>query len=178
MNALLPGDRVEMIKERANTVLARYKSVQDPFDRLRKIAAEHGVEVLEAELYDISGTLTREGDGWKIYVNRQDSPQRQLFTVAHELGHFFVHGDKCSEFVDGQFVARDDDENTAEAELEANEFAGNLIMPEEKVRAAVGEDVGGGISVDSITSLARRFGVSTLAMAIRLKNLGYAVPGI
>jgi Zn-dependent peptidase ImmA (M78 family) len=108
---------------------------------------------------------------WVIYVNRHDSQQRKLFTIAHELGHFFVHRELCDEFVDGQLISRSEQERYALQELEANEFAGNLIMPEAIVR----ERAVGKITSDTLLSLARSFGVSTLAMETRLRNLGYEV---
>lgn len=172
MNGLLTPAKVEEIKSKANELLARYADVADPYKLVSKIAADHDVQLFESDLYEMSGALRKEGNRWVIYVNRGDSQQRQLFTIAHELGHFFVHKELCDEFIDGQLISRDEQERFAVQELEANEFAGNLIMPEARVR----ERVAGDITGDSLLSLARSFGVSTLAMETRLRNLGYDVP--
>lgn len=170
MNRLLSQQRIEEIKQGANAVLDKYRGIDDPLQLVSRIAADQGIQILEADLYEISGALRKEGGRWVIYVNRGDSQQRKLFTVAHELGHYFVHRDLCDEFVDGQLVSRDEQDRYAAKELEANEFAGNLIMPEARVR----ERVAGQVTADTLQSLAKSFGVSTLAMETRLRNLGYA----
>ncbi|MBI1812330.1 ImmA/IrrE family metallo-endopeptidase [Candidatus Peregrinibacteria bacterium] len=172
MNRLLEPGQAQKIQQKANELLAKYRQVSDPYELVSKIASDHEVRIMEADLYEMSGALRKESDHWVIYVNRSDSQQRKLFTIAHELGHFFVHRDLCDEFVDSQFVARDNRERHTERELEANEFAGNLIMPELEVR----ERVSGNITEDTLLSLARSFGVSAIAMETRLRNLGYATP--
>lgn len=138
---------------------------------MSEIAKDHGITILQSELSEISGALRKEGDKWVIYVNSTDSERRKLFTIAHELGHYFVHKDLCNEFVDGQLISRNDQQKYAVNELEANEFAGNLIMPEEKIR----EMVTGQVTNDVLQKMAKSFGVSTLAMGTRLQNLGYAI---
>ena len=170
MNTLLSTERLTEIKNEANTTLKVHGHVKNPFERISSIADANGIELLEADLYDISGALRKEGGSWKIYVNKQDSEQRKLFTVAHELGHYFIHKDERNEFIDGQFIARDETMKYMEQELEANEFAGNLIMPEQEVRNSIATDQ---ITTKTIQDMARQFGVSTFAMDTRLRNLGY-----
>mgnify|MGYP003733831097 FL=1 len=170
MNTLLSTERLTEIKNEANTTLKEHGHVKNPFERISSIADANGIELLEADLYDISGALRKEGGSWKIYVNKQDSEQRKLFTVAHELGHYFIHKDERNEFIDGQFIARDETMKYMEQELEANEFAGNLIMPEQEVRNSIATDQ---ITTKTIQDMARQFGVSTFAMDTRLRNLGY-----
>lgn len=169
MNKLLEPERVEAIKQQANTLLGRYKDISDPYELVGRIAKDEGIKILESDLYEMSGALRKENSHWVIYVNRGDSEQRKLFTIAHELGHFFVHRELCDEFVDGQLISRTEQQRYATQELEANEFAGNLMMPETLVR----ERATGQITSDTLLSLARSFGVSTLAMETRLRNLGY-----
>ena len=94
---LLPVTERQRIQDCANALLKRYLSYSDAVERLTKLAKDHGVEVLEADLYDISGALKHEYGKWRIYINRQDSSTRQIFTLAHELGHFFLHRDEAEE---------------------------------------------------------------------------------
>lgn len=49
-----------------------------------------GVE-FSAERQDIAGYI--DFDKNTIYVNVDDAPVRQRFTMAHELGHYFLHKD-------------------------------------------------------------------------------------
>lgn len=168
---LLPPIERTRIKDCANALLRKYLGYGDALERLAKLAKDHQVEVLEADMYDMSGALKREQGGWRIYINRQDSPTRQLFTLAHELGHFFLHRQEEEEFVDGALVMnRDEDGKYGKKELEANEFAGNLVMPEVMIRKRIGEKP---LDDEKVLELASVFGVSPLAMALRLRSIGY-----
>lgn len=171
---LLPPQQRDRIKECANGILKRYLAYGDAVERLTKLAKDHGVQVLEADMYDMSGALKRESGSWKIYINRQDSSTRQIFTLAHELGHFFLHREEDEEFVDGDFVMnRDEDAKYRRTEMEANEFAGCMVMPEETIRRRLGERIP---DDETVVDLASQFQVSPLAMAIRLRSIGYDMP--
>lgn len=64
-----------------------------------------------------------------IYVNKQEPPKRQTFTIAHELGHKILHEDwaKTNEY---QVLYRDTTKMTQDwREVEANTFAANLLVP-------------------------------------------------
>ncbi len=98
-------------------------------------------------------------------------PRRRRFTVAHEIGHWELHATE----VEADFICRLGDVREGQEkgspehlrEREANRFAAELLMPEERVRTSVeahGSDVAG---------QAERFDVSALSMAWRLYNLGY-----
>lgn len=56
----------------------------DPF----KVCREIGIDVYQADLAeDVSGLARRSpGQGSTIYVERNDSMNRQRFTCAHEMG--------------------------------------------------------------------------------------------
>ncbi len=42
----------------------------------------------------ISGILAKAGENsFKIAVNRNEATEKQRFTAAHELGHYFLHRD-------------------------------------------------------------------------------------
>jgi len=168
MNKLLSPAKVAEIKNKADRVLITCKNDDATHERLFKIAENNNIKIVEADLYDVSGALRRTSRGWKIYVNRQDSPQRKKFTIAHELGHFFMHTDQADEFVDGQIFTRSEVEKYGQRELEANEFAANVVMPEQKLRQMVPDIV----TQEVIDSLANAFEVSRFAMENRLLNLG------
>lgn len=80
----------------------------------------------ESDLKDISGLLKKKEGEWVIYVNQEDSPSRKVFTIAHELGHYFLHKDSCDNFVDGPLIYRKEKSKFETKEIEANEFAGQL----------------------------------------------------
>ena len=96
----------------------------------------------------------------KIYVKQGDIPQRQRFTIAHELGHIHLHNGDRFRTERGLNVFSDDHE-----EVEANRFAAMLLMPENEFRK-IWE-----ISEQSIEYVANYFAVSKLSASIRANTL-------
>jgi Zn-dependent peptidase ImmA (M78 family) len=127
---------------------------------------------------DLSGFLYRDKDQAVIGVNTSHSPARQKFTIAHELGHLLLH-DQEQLHVDHGFRVRLrsdlSSQGTDEAEQEANFFAASLLMPKEFIERDLADKEFVEIFDDDdfLPGLARKYGVSTQALAIRLKTLGY-----
>lgn len=135
-----------------------------PVDPVR-IARAFGVEVFHADLReDLSGLFSpaREEHGPEIYVDTDESPIRQRFTTAHELGHFIEDGNGLQ--VDRR---RDDLARTGRDpnEIYANEFAAALLMPEYAVKRLLA----GGMPAERMHEV---FKVSRESMGYRLQNLG------
>ena len=112
-----------------------------------------------------------------IGINRDQAAVRQRFTVAHELGHLLLH-EHSRVYVDRGFRVRlrsglSSDE-TDRDEMEANRFAAELLMPIEFLQADLEEQEFDLAADDQFRALAKRYGVSTQALAIRLNGLGYA----
>lgn len=133
---------------------------------------------------DVSGFLFLGGERPMIGVNTSQSIVRQRFTIAHEFGHYLLHGFTPSEVhVDHGFkvMLRDgrSSEGTDEAEREANLFAAELLMPEDMLHTALQSM--SHLSIDDVQvdelldKLARQYNVSKQAMMFRLANLGYLV---
>lgn len=126
---------------------------------------------------DLSGFLYRDKEQAVIGVNTSHAPVRQNFTIAHELGHLLLH-DQDQLHVDREFRVRlrndVSSQGTDEAEQEANYFAASILMPREFLeRDLEKKEYFDLLDDDSIRELARKYGVSTQALAIRLKTLGY-----
>src|SRR5579872_2579934 len=105
-----------------------------------QIARTLGIDVRQAVLSpDVSGALVKKlGEDPVILMNANDAPNRQRFTCAHELGHFVERGNDpdAYEYVD----LRDtiwSAAGTDPAEVFANNFAANLLMPAAEVRELV-----------------------------------------
>ncbi len=83
------------------------------------------------------GMLARDPDDhavWGIAYNGKARPERQRFTIAHELGHFILHRNQQPSFnCDSQSVHTGID-GLRQIEREADEFAGNLLMPGDLLR--------------------------------------------
>lgn len=141
------------------------------------VARRLGIDVRLADLPDdVSGAIIKQaGAAPIILVDIEDHQNRQRFTVAHEIGHYFRRaGDEKFEYIDlrGQLASQ----GTDSEEQFANAFAAALLMPAEFVRQHAEKRgiVAGGTTIDAINldALAKTFGVSPEAMRWRLVNLG------
>lgn len=63
-----------------------------------------------------------------IFVNTHESPLRQTFTVAHELGHKILH-EAWAHSAEYKVLLRNPEGQQDFRESEANVFAANLLMP-------------------------------------------------
>lgn len=114
---------------------------------------------------DESGSLKKERDGsWVITVNSLHHPHRQRFTIAHELAHYIKHTIISDEFNDSVFFR---DGTINEIETEANRFAAELLMPDNQFQVFVNE------KSKNVEEIASYFQVSSMAVRLRAKQLGY-----
>lgn len=146
-----------------------------PVSRIAKAkGARISVDFLQG---DLSGFLYRDKQQAVIGVNTSHSRARQNFTVAHELGHLLLH-DQEQLHVDHEFRfrLRNDvsSQGISEYEQEANFFAASLLMPREFIERDLEDQIFVDLLDDDfLRDLARKYGVSAQALAIRLKTLGY-----
>lgn len=166
-------------RAQAERLLAKLGRASVPVD-VRAVANELGLTLIEQALADVSGLLMTGNGRALIAVNRTDVDHRKRFSIAHEIGHFYlghqfeagahVHVDK------GNFISARGARAAAGVdpkEIEANQFAAALLMPSALVRAEVHKLTQGGPLNDlQVPKLATLFGVSDQAMTIRLSTLG------
>lgn len=140
------------------------------------LAERHGVAVREGQMEEsVSGMLVVKERGAVIGVNAKHHPNRQRFTVAHELGHYFLHREEGRVFVDAAPVFFRDGasaEGDDWQEVEANAFAAELLMPKDMLVAEVRDAPVDAFDDLALRRLAARFGVSVQALTIRLTRLG------
>jgi len=149
-----------------------------PYEEVLKLNEDLKIYVVSLD-GDISGATTFEvvegKEKFSIFVNSTKPLTRRNFTIAHELGHYFLHKDilrKNEGLVDGEHAVdgdnvlyRLDGSESKRVETEANNFAASLIMPEQLVKKAWD-------ALKSIEACANVFNVSNIAMSIRLERLG------
>jgi len=131
-----------------------------------------GIEIRKENLKDdLSGVLRKspESSKWEMLVNAKHHPNRQRYTIAHELGHYCLHRHFQIEFEDRIFF-RGGEGN--KEEMQANSFASEILIPEGDFRKMIRE------GKNKIDELAQEFGVSTLALRIRAKSLGMSGHGL
>jgi len=135
----------------------------------KAIAEKAGIKVGYLPFEDMASGLydpaPANGSGPMIQISMSESDNRQRFTCAHELGHHFLGHGRRNRDTPESFRASSHDP----VEAEANRFAAHLLMPADYVKALVE-----GKGITSLSLLAASFGVSTVAMSIRLQSMGYA----
>lgn len=124
-----------------------------------------GADVMRSDLgRKLSGVVSKQKRARaKVVINARHVPQRQRFTLAHEIGHV----------VERRSLARDDDYSFEDLprgdgydlhEFFADEFAGELLMPEHALLHKRFVNY-------SYPELAAAFDVSIDAMKMRLERL-------
>ncbi|MDR3429992.1 ImmA/IrrE family metallo-endopeptidase [Silvimonas sp.] len=134
------------------------------------IATQFGVKVFEARFeQEVSGALVKKpGQDPIIMLAAGDSKPRKRFTCAHELGHYVKRqqdGDPAEAY---DYVDLRDARSTTgtdPAEIFANQFAANLLMPSSEVKRLHKDG-------QPAYLMALHFGVSPESMAYRLNKLG------
>ena len=169
--------KAKKIQRQVEQILEQYNISSPPID-VPFIAKSRGIDLVLADLGDISGILFREGNRITIGVNKNHKETRQRFTIAHEIGHLFLHGDEALH-VDKVFAIKLRNHTSSEAvdlgEIEANAFAAELLMPTEMIQQEM-QKLPGVLDYEKdiiIERLAKIFNVSQQATTIRLINLGY-----
>lgn len=162
---------------RAARALLMQHGVKGPPVPVRRIAKSLGVRVEYAPLEDELSGLAHIRDGVSIIaINTLHAPNRQRFTLAHELAHIQLHHDELTRVVhvDRGSLRRDAlaAAGVDPIEIEANAFAAELLMPRTLLKLALQ-----GRSVDleddsAVLDLAKRFRVSDAAMRYRLSSFG------
>lgn len=109
---------------------------------------------------------------WVSAAEARSSAGRRRFTIAHELGHWRLHAGQGKQTRAAIYCrpdqvndGREDLGNDMRTEAEANRFAATLLMPEGLVRRDARDHK------LNVPLLAKRFGVSSTAMRLRLDVL-------
>ena len=161
----------EELEELTSEILLSNDMYKVPVDVI-KIANANDIKVYEGDLdKKTSGAIryNKATDKFEILINKNDVKTRQRFTVAHELGHYFLHQDylKSEEIhIDTLYRAVEKaDEEEKKRERQVDYFAGALLMNRTLLEKLYKEN-------NSIQDLADIFNVSVSAMTVRLDILG------
>jgi Zn-dependent peptidase ImmA (M78 family) len=175
--------RTQRAIREARRVLEQHGISSAPVD-VESLAKQWAHVVKQNLREDISGMLVPlpnpvDQRQWAIVVNKAHSVVRQRFTIAHELAHLLLHGYTAAH-ADRGFKVRLRDSHSAEGsvleEIEANNFAAELLMPEPLLRERLQNHTidyapDDPSSEQQLARLAREFNVSKQALSIRLSGL-------
>lgn len=114
---------------------------------------------------EILGLLLVHGEDVGLFYKASDTEHRQRFTMAHELGHYCIHyGDAIK---DSSYIEFRNNMNGGEKkEIEANTFAGEILIPEPSLRNIINR-----LLKPTLQGLADIFDVSVSVMRARLEYL-------
>lgn len=154
-------------------------SIQEPSIDLNRIAKFANISIHTKELNDaVSAALDlRDNNRPLILVNKFHSNLRQRFSIAHELGHFYLKHNPGSVHIDSKILFRrkDSDDDDRKKEREANQFAAELLMPTDWLMQEFQDGLVSNYELwekeDFISELSLKYQVSVSAMAIRLEEL-------
>lgn len=134
-----------------------------------------GLMLILEPLKNSDGKIIRGKKKTIIKVNSDiNYPEKIRFTIAHELGHYFLH-DKLEIHNDNSAtLSWFDIENKAQRgiqEYEANDFASELLMPEKKFREFIERKTFG---PNLIKEISDRFNTSLTSVVYRMIALDIA----
>ena len=129
-------NRKKEIELLAIGILNKYQINKNPGRYIKKIVDGEGIELIDYHEWseEICGRFMYINDTPVIYYNAKHTERMQAFTLAHELGHYFLShlDDTEPEIVclDRDFERLDDSTNEIDKkEVEANFFAACLLLP-------------------------------------------------
>lgn len=154
--------RSKEARQRANQILSVLSINTNPIP-LEQIAKYLDFEIIYFDFPEHISAITHIENGKKhIGVNKNHAEVRQRFSIAHEFGHFICgHESYDHDRTKTEGLPKYLDPHNKQ-ELEADEFAAELLMPEFLLKNE---------KIDSILNVAKKYNVSEQAMCIQLMNL-------
>ncbi|WP_166967348.1 ImmA/IrrE family metallo-endopeptidase [Yeosuana marina] len=136
---------------------------------LNEIAFASNAFVEESIIEGSEGRIVMRGNEAIITVSSKiEFEPKKKFVLSHEIGHLILHKDISELFSDTDKTLYDWFAN-GKHEIEANQFASELLMPSELFKSRV---IGEKMSLDLIRETADFFGTSQTATLLKYKDLG------
>lgn len=148
--------------------LLRSLGITEPRDiDVEAIAYYVGLKVKRRCLNCSEAMITGRGNKGIISVKPGVMPQRERFSIAHELGHWFHHRGEtvaCRATDIGRFS------KTNDVERAADQYAANLLMPSAMFKSACREHRR--LDLKALKAMAGTFNTSLTATLIRMIDTG------
>ncbi len=146
--------KLKIAKQKGESVAKKFGDDSLPVD-LSAIADKHNILIVPKNnsAIGVSGMLLRYGNNFGImYSSHIKNEGFQRFSIAHELGHFFLEGhvdhilpDKNSIHKSSAgFISSDS------YEMEADHFASGLLMPETLIQPIIKKNLPGIVAIKKI----------------------------
>jgi Zn-dependent peptidase ImmA (M78 family) len=137
---------------------------------LDAIALTLGVKVNYEPLADCEALIVGHGESAIATINSRSMPERQRFSLGHELGHWTYHKGHMLYCTQDDIEGRSD--KVRETEAVADRFASSLLMPSFLFKPALSAHKK--LSWRAVRELASEFECSPLATALRIVDLNVA----
>jgi len=135
----------------------------DVYELLRKLGGDIEIDD-RAESLDV-----RENGDFTVFLPTHTSRLRDRFTIAHELGHYFLHFRAPDQNLIGERTSTFTRLGRNIPETQANVFASNLLMPAAQFKAMYSR------LEEDLVSVAEHFEVSYPAAKVRAEFLGLPI---
>lgn len=175
--AYLSKEQKEELADLADAVLAEHGSASKAVDPA-PIASAKGIKLVYGRYGDaFDGMLRHKSSRFSLFCNldrvEEKKSRRARFTLAHELGHYFIasHRNALQAGLAPHHKSFCEYESKLFVEQQADCFASNLLLPKEsflKKAKSCSAGLGG------VLSLSDHFDTSVTATAIRYASLGVA----
>lgn len=126
-------DELRDIIEEIAQIVRNNLGLSIPIDMIR-VVEQLGGKCVPIATTDYDAKIqTTSDNGFEIRYAENQSMERIQFSIAHELGHLFLHILQSDGRLNPESAYYRGKENTrTSAELEANEFAASLLMPKDE----------------------------------------------
>jgi Zn-dependent peptidase ImmA (M78 family)/DNA-binding XRE family transcriptional regulator len=131
MPEAVPCDRLQgnegLVNEISDKFRQRLNLGTDPIPNLFRVAENIGIKCIRTPIEDnlfFGLSAFSEKDGAFILLNSKNTIERQIFSLAHEIGHLIFHRHEYNNNVNAPGLS---DESKEEV---ANQFANHFLMPE------------------------------------------------
>jgi len=133
--------------------------IGEPPDRLvERLGGRVVYENMDLLMSEDGSIFVHDSNDFDVLLPQYTSPRRDRFTIAHELGHYFLHS------AQGEIPIIAYRQGSSRIEWEANWFAAALLMPAAPFRNELQQGV-------PLAAIAQHFGVSEKAADVRRKSL-------
>lgn len=129
-------ERAKQIEQLSMQILSKYHIQDNPGEHLSEIIAGENIVLIDFHDWTVEqcGRFMYFNDQPAIFYNAKHTKPMYTFTIAHELGHYFLKHLESADVeiicVERDFDRQDGNDDTkAMREVEANYFAACLLMP-------------------------------------------------
>lgn len=146
-------------KDAARFVREHWRIPRGRVNDLASVLEDNGIVIALLDLGDMDGlsTYSAEYNIPIIYINQNRSADRIRHTLAHEACHYVCHF--------GKKIATENEER--DIEQEANDFASELLMPENEIRPQLVR-----LNLEKLGDLKRYWKVSMQSILMKASRIG------